>query len=202
MDSGVSPLTLGWELARKALHLATVVVPLAYATGVPRFVLLGSLGAAVGMAVAVEIARLRQSAAGEWVNGWISPLLRQSEFGRWSGATWLLISFFLAVVLFPRAVAVSSMWAVAAGDASAGIIGRVLGRRGNARQGKTVVGSAACAVATALGIVFVARLSVSDAIVGGLVAAVAERPRGPLDDNVRVGLAVGVGILLSHMAFS
>jgi dolichol kinase len=60
-----------------------------------------------------------------------------------------------------------------------------------AAAGKTWAGTAACAVASALGALLVARLAPGAALACAAAAALAERPRGPLDDNVRVALAAG-----------
>ena len=41
-----------------------------------------------------------------------------------------------------------------------------------------------------------------DALLSGVLAAAAEHPRRPMDDNFRIALAVGCGILLWRMGFS
>ena len=94
------------------------------------------------------------------------------------------------------------MWAVAVGDAMAAIVGRTLGRHRVGRSTKTIEGSIACAIITAAGAFVVAQLAPMPSIVAGIAAALGEWPTGPLDDNLRIGLAVGGGILLCRMAFS
>lgn len=200
-------LTLRRELARKALHITSASVPLAYAAGLPRGVLLAVLAALLAIALAVELGRARSARVRTHFTRATGALLRAHEHHRWSGATWLLVAFALAALLFPRDVAVAAMWAVALGDAGAAVVGRWLGRRPlpaalAGGSGKTLEGSAACAVVTLLGAVFVARLGAGGSVVAAIVAAVAEAPSRPLDDNVRVALAVGGGILLWRMVFS
>jgi dolichol kinase len=56
--------------------------------------------------------------------------------------------------------------------------------------GKTGVGSLAAAVVTALGVLWLTPASLAVASVLGVVAAAAERPTVPLDDNLRIALAV------------
>lgn len=197
------PLTLRRELARKALHLTSAVVPLAYAAGlVPRGPLAALLLALLGVALAVELGRARSERVRAHFARATGALLRPHEHRRWAGATWLLAAFALALLLFPPAVAVAAMWAVSVGDASAAIVGRVVGRHRIAGLTKTVEGSVACAVATFAGASLVARLGLGASVVAALAAAAAEAPTRPLDDNVRVALAVGGGILLWRMAFS
>jgi dolichol kinase len=64
---------------------------------------------------------------------------------------------------------------------------------------KSLAGSLACALATAVGALLVAHLPPAEATVAAVAAAFAERPRAPLDDNIRVVLAVG-GVLLALRA--
>jgi len=128
-------LTLRRELARKALHVTSAVVPAAYAAGAPRAALLALLLALVVVAAAVELARWRSARARERFLRATGLLLRAHEHQRLSGATWLLASFALAVALYPRAVAVAAMWGVAVGDASAAVVGRLAARRRANRAG-------------------------------------------------------------------
>ena len=73
---------------------------------------------------------------------------------------------------------------------------------GIAPAAKTWVGTVACAVATALGALLVARAGVGESVLAGVLAAAAERPVWRFDDNLRIVLAVGAGILLCRLAFS
>jgi len=197
------PLTLRRELARKALHITSAAAPLAYAGDVlPRGILTSLVLALLGVALVVELARLRSERVRAHFTRAAGGLLRAHEHHRWSGATWLLAAFALALLLFPPAAAVAAMWAVSIGDASAAVVGRAFGRHPIPGLRKTVEGSVACALAAALGAAFVARLDAGASVAAGLAAALAEAPDGPLDDNVRVALAVGGGILLWRMMFS
>jgi dolichol kinase len=202
------PATLRHELARKAIHLASSAVPVAYAAGLARPVLLAALGAAGATAVGVELARRRSARARAAFDGAVGVLLRPHERERWSGATWMCAAYALAVAAFPRAEAVAAMLAVAVGDASAAVVGRAAGARRARRAaaagappppgGKTWEGSLACAAATALAALLVARLPAAGALACGAAAAAAERPDGPLDDNVRVAVAAGAAAWLAH----
>ena len=202
MTAAEAPLALRWELTRKALHVIWAVVPVAYALGVRRETVLLGLGLACVIAIIIEIARARSAIVSAHFRRRTGVLLRQHEHGRWSGATWLLLSFLLSVMIFDRPTAIAAMWAVAVGDAIAAIVGRTIGRHRIGRSTKTIEGSIACAVITAAGAFAVASLGPVQSIVAGIAAALGEWPAGPLDDNMRIGLAVGGGILLCRMAFS
>jgi dolichol kinase len=201
-------VTLRHELARKAIHLASAIVPVAYAAGLRRDVLAALLGGALVVALAVEFTRRHVPRVRDSFERTLGVLLREHERGRWSGATWMLVAYLLAVALFPRAVAVAAMLAVALGDAAAAVVGRWAGARRALRAattpavGKTWAGTVACAVVTVLGALLVARLTPGAALACAVAAALAERPRGPLDDNVRVALAAGGGAQLAAFAAS
>jgi dolichol kinase len=216
-------VSLQRELARKLLHVSTAVVPVAYAAGLPRGVVGGALGALASVALAVELARRSRRGAAHFTRA-TGALLREHEHaGAWAGATWLLLAFLLAVLAFPRAVAVAAMLGVSLGDAAGAVVGRWWSERraramraaatvaaptdvsptlGIARSAKTWMGTAACAIATTIGALLVARLGVMESLLAGVLAAAAERPVWRFDDNLRIVLAVGGGILLCRLAFS
>ena len=197
-----APLALRWELTRKALHISWAIVPIVYALGVPREIVLLALAIACLIALVIEVGRSYSTSFGAVFTRHTGILLRQHEHRRWSGATWLLLSFLIAVLLFEPPVAIAAMWAVAVGDAAAAIVGRTIGRHRVGRSAKTVEGSLACALITFVGAWGIAQLAPMPSVVAGILAALAEWPAGPLDDNMRIGLAVGGGILLWRMAFS
>ena len=129
-------LTLGRELARKALHLSSASAPLAYAAGVPRAWMLVGLGALAAVALVVEVARARSARARHHFTRYTGALLREHEHQALSGATWMLVAYLLAVAAYPRAFAVAAMWGVGVGDAAAAVVGRWWSarRRGGTRE--------------------------------------------------------------------
>ncbi|HEU4642818.1 MAG TPA: hypothetical protein VFS44_10230 [Gemmatimonadaceae bacterium] len=203
-------LSLRDEIARKALHLILVAVPLAYARGIPRGTLLLGLGVLLAVALIVELVRLRSMRGHVLFMKAVGPLLREHERASWSGATWLFATLFLVVLLLSRQVAIAAAWAVTVGDAAAAVVGRGWSswrRRGRGSMegvggGKTVAGSLACLTAAFAGAVGVSHLSLGASLTGAVAAALAERAAGPGDDNARVAVGMAVGILLWRMMFS
>ena len=198
---GISPLSsrvlpVRRELARKAIHLTTAVAPVAYAAGFERLPLATLLGLALAVALAVELGRVSHAGTRGIFQRTAGPLLREHEHARWAGATWLFLAFLGAVLLLPPAVAVAAMWAVAAGDAAAAVVGRAVGRHRVWGSGKTIEGSAACWAATFAGALLLAALPLAESVVAASAATLAELPARPGDDNVRIIAAVGGGILL------
>jgi dolichol kinase len=195
-------LALRHELARKAIHLQSVAVPAAYALGVPRLPLLILLVFLLATAIVVEVARYRSARVRAGFSRIFSPLLREHEHGAVSGATWLLLSFFIVLLLLPRQAAIAAMWAVSLGDASAALAGRWIGRHRLTKSRKTIEGSTACAAISFVGAWLVAGLPIGVSIGVGILAAAAEWPGRPLDDNLRIAAVVGGGILLWQLLFT
>lgn len=198
-DTGA--FSLRHEMVRKGWHALSVVVPVGYARGVARPFLIWMLVAALVVAVVVEVARARSAVARSAFNTGFGALLREHESRGVSGATWLVLAFLIAVIAFPADIAIAAMCGVALGDAAAAIVGRALGGA-RAHQGKSLAGSAACVAATALAARWIADFTWREALIAGILASIAERPRRPLNDNLRITLAVGCGILLWRMGFS
>lgn len=191
------------ELARKALHLATAVVPVGYALGIPRRALLPALAALAAGAVVTELGRRHHAPLRAVLHRLGDSLLRPAERDAWTGATWLFVSFLALVAAAPRDVAVAGMWAVSVGDGLAAAVGTSVARwRGVHGERKSLAGTAACVVATGLGSAWVAHLSVPECLIAAVCAGAAERWAVRVDDNVCVAFAVACGICLWRLAFS
>lgn len=190
-------LSLRHELARKSLHLTSAAAPIAYALGLPRRVLLAALVVLLAIALGVELLRHRAEPARTLFTRATGPLLRahEQERGRWSGATWMLLSYVLVTWLAPAPAAIAAMWGVAVGDAAAAIVGRWIGRRRIGTTGKSLEGTLACAVASTAGALVVAGLGPAASVAAGVAAAAAEYPSRPFDDNVRVAGAVALTVV-------
>lgn len=193
-----APLSLGAEAARKAVHLATALVPIAWGLQwVPASSVRWALGVATAVALLVEMAR-RHPAFEAWFRGMVGALLRPREHAALTGATWLAFGMWIVAMLAPEPAAVAALWAAAVGDASAALVGRLTARwRPPSERGrKSLLGSLACAAATAPGVAWLTDASWTIAILVGVVAALAERPTRPGDDNLRVVTACAIAAVL------
>jgi dolichol kinase len=184
------------EAQRKALHLTTIVVPLALADGriAQRWIVLG-LATLVLVAVTVEVARRRSAGFRARFARTVGAMLREHERADGAragitGATWLLCALAGAAAL-PVAAAIAATWAAGVGDAMAALVGRAW-RRVRPGEGKTLAGSLACAIATAAGAAALAGFTVPQALLIGTAAAAAERPAWRMDDNLRVATGAAV----------
>jgi dolichol kinase len=185
---------LGWraEALRKALHAGTAVLPVAWAQGwIDTASLRALLSAAAVAALAVESLRSRPGVVRRAFTQALAPLLRAHEARRLTGATWLALAMCAVAWLVPGHAATAALWAAAVGDASAAVVGRAAAARGLAVAGrKSWAGSVAALTTTAAGVWWLTPAAPLVAVALGAVAAAAERPRGPVDDNLRIALAV------------
>ena len=178
------------EMIRKAIHAAVAVMPVAYAFfWISRSALIVLLLVASGIALAIEFLRRIVPSVHERFNSIFGTLLRPRERHHITGATWLAISCLVAVVLLPRHAAIAAHWCATAGDTAAAVAGRTLGPAGGGR--KTLVGSAAFLAMAIAGTLYFGGFPPLRALIIALVAMVAERYAGRIDDNLVVAVATG-----------
>lgn len=184
----VSPVRA--ELSRKALHLASAALPISWSAGwISTPAARALLVASCVIAFAVEFARRRSPRVQRGFESMFGSMLRPHERSALTGASWLLLGMLGSALLFPQAAALVALWAVAVGDGLASVVGRLAAR---ASGTKTWSGTIACLVATAAGAWWLAGATAINALLIGLAAAAAERPRLALDDNLRVAAAAGL----------
>ncbi len=222
LDWGV----LAKEVSRKSVHVAGAVIPLAYYFFLSRELTLLLLGGAVLAAAVLEYIRLSGNP--------IFPrfLLRgHEEKGVAGGYFYALLSSFLAVLLFDKAVAVAAMLFLDVGDAVTGLAGAALtmlmGRKEADKRDYSlrerslldellyaashpkspalmVVMLAACGL---IGLFFYPSLSLAAIVAGALGAMVADafpwRLFGyTVDDNLSIPLLSGVLMWLAIIIFT
>jgi dolichol kinase len=185
------------ELGRKAIHLASALVPVLVWL-LPREVSKAVLLPGALLALSIDLARLRWRAPRYHLHRRIRTLLRPHERRRLVGATWMAVAYAFAVWVFPKPVAVAAMLFNGLGDAAAALVGKRWGRH-RTRWGKSWEGFAAGLAVNAGVAAAVAaldpRMWLPAALFGALVAAVVELADLPVDDNLRVTLAGGFAIL-------
>jgi dolichol kinase len=196
--SAAPALSLRAEAARKALHLATAVVPMAWALGAVttpqvRTLLTGALA----IALLVEAVRRNAPAAQARFEALVGSLLRAREQRAITGATWLAFGMTAVAWFAPERAAIAALWAAAVGDAAAALVGRGVAfvrRRDGAS--KSLAGALACAVATGVGAWWLVAATPLIASSLGAAAAAAEWPARPGDDNLRITLVVAAAAML------
>jgi dolichol kinase len=187
------------ELARKAIHVSSTAVPLLVWL-LPRPVAIALLVPVAILALAIDLARHRIRPFRYHFLRHTRTMLRPHERRGLAGATWMAIAYAAAVVLFPKPVAVAAMLFNGLGDAAAALAGKRWGRH-RTRWGKSWEGFAAglavdVMVGVGMWLLAPSAVPLAAALLGAVAAACIEFAPLPLDDNVRVTLGGGAGIML------
>jgi dolichol kinase len=177
------------EVYRKAIHIASVLLPL-LVWWVPRWVALLVLVPAMATALLIEGLR-------RWFRGpryhflrRTRTLLRPRERHSLTGATYMVTSYTLALLLFPKPVAVLAMLYNGLGDAAAALVGRRWGRH-RTSSGKSLEGTAAAFVVSLTVGLLIPGIPPHAAVVGAAAVALLELASLPPDDNLWVTLGGG-----------
>lgn len=199
-----APIPLSAELGRKALHLLALVVPIGMAILGKAWSLALLLPLSL-VAVGADVLRVRSVGFATFVDTVFGPLMREEErppVGAdvvFNGATWVLITATVLVVIFPVYIAVPAFVMFMVSDAAAALVGRRFGRLHWGNTSRTVEGSVAFLV-VAIGVMslfptipFWVGLASAGAACG------AEALPRPLNDNIRVPVVAAAVITLLEM---
>ncbi len=179
----------GIELRRKAVHLATLIIPIGYSltsdTAVLSFLVPFFL-----LYLTVDLLRhVHPGLASLFRKYFFGRVLREKEEPTLMGSTYFLFSSILTILLFTKPIAIASLLILILSDTAAALVGKGFGRV--PLFGKTLEGSLAF-FGTSLLIVWLYpgldRLSGSVAALG---ASVIEALPIPLDDNLTIPLIAG-----------
>jgi dolichol kinase len=184
------------ELKRKAIHLASLSIPLGYYLSPDAWQRdwERALLAAVLVSLAIEVFRLNHPRTRNVFRHFFGELLRNHEEVSLLGSTYLLIACLLSIHLFAKPIAVLALAFLIVGDTMAAIVGKTLGR--TPIFGKTLEGSMACFLVCFGLTLLVPEVPLPVGLVGALVATIFELLPVPLDDNFRIPLSAGFAMEL------
>jgi dolichol kinase len=144
------------------------------------------------IALGADVLRVRSEGFSAFIDRIFGPLMRDEERPPVgspvviNGATWVLVTATILVILFPVAIAVPAFVMFMIGDAAAALVGRRYGRTFWGDGPRTIEGSAAFLIA---GIGIMAAFPSVPFWIGAASAAagsLAEAMPRPFNDNVRV----------------
>lgn len=195
------PISYNAELVRKAIHLLALVIP-ASVLWFGKWPALTIWAPFAVFALIADVSRVRFHGVNKFVRlifGWIMRDEEKPAVGSGpviNGATWVLISASLTILLFPEPIAVAAFSMFMIADAAAAIFGRRFGKHKWGSHGRTVEGTLAfvvMALAVGLGLgAILPMLSWVQVVVSTPFAAAAEAVPEPLNDNLRVPLITGL----------
>ncbi len=197
----------GAEVMRKAIHLCSLLIPVIYYF-ITKSLALSILVPMLLAAGIADVLRLYHEPTGRLYDRYLGFLLRRHERfdsgRRLNGATYVLFSAVLCMVIFPKLIFLTAFTILIVSDTAAALVGRRIGR--HPFLGKSLEGSLAFFV-SALVVVLVApkvRYLPPEYLIGlasAALGAVVEASPLPLDDNLSIPLAIGAAMWLLYSLF-
>jgi dolichol kinase len=189
------------EISRKVLHLAAAITPVVYLF-IERGTMLCLLGPCTALAVIIEVARHVSARFETLFQRWVGFMVRATERGRVTGATYVMVGALLSIWLFPKPIAIAVLLIQVISDTAASLVGLRFGR--TRFLGKSLAGSGAFFL-TAVAILWIAwPASKGIGLLAALIATLAEAlpslrfGRFELNDNLTVPLLTGAALWLLH----
>ncbi len=131
----------GVEIRRKMVHLATLIIPIGYALTSRETVLLFVVPLFLSLLSVDLLRHFHAGMASLFKRFFFGRVLREEEKPTLMGSTYFLFSTILAVLLFPKPIAITSLLILILSDTAAALVGKGMGRI--RIFGKTLEGSAA-----------------------------------------------------------
>lgn len=191
-------VTYRTELVRKAIHLCSLIIPVIYFF-IPRTFALATIIPATFIFIIIDIGRYYNPLLQEWFYSIFGSLLRRHESDaarkRLNGASYVLISATLCILLFSKPIMLAAFCVMIIGDTMAALIGIRFGR--HKFFNKSIEGSLAFFVSGLVIICIIPNLAngLSGYILAAFsvaVGAIVEALPWEIDDNLTIPLAVGL----------
>ena len=195
------------EVIRKAIHFSSLSIPLCYYY-TPRTVALTVLLPLAGAFILVDLGRYSYRPVEMWFGRTFGRLLRSHESDRnrkrLNGATYVLFAAALTVLIFPKFIAVSSLFILIISDTIAALVGKRFGK--HTLFNKSWEGTIAFFLSALIVITLLPKLEYQpEEYLIGLFAAAAgaivEALPIDLDDNLTIPLAVGLVLWAGYALF-
>jgi dolichol kinase len=195
------------ELFRKLIHLFSLSIPIIYyfITTEAAAVILGIVAA---FALIIDLGRYLHPETGKIFYKTFGFLLREHELDHkkknLNGATYVLISALISVLIFPKVIFISAFSILIISDSAAALIGRKFGKR--KFLSKSLEGTLTFFVSACIVILFTPKVSgfIEEYLIGfiaAFVGAIVENISFKLvDDNLSIPLSVGFTMWGLYMA--
>ena len=185
------------EIRRKIVHLATLVIPVGYELTSQETVLLFVIPLFLCL-LAVDVLRhVHPGMAALFKKYFFGRVLREEEKPTLMGSTYFLFSTILAVLLFPRRIAVVSLLILILSDTAAALVGKGIGRV--RIFGKTLEGSAAFLITSLLIVWFYPGVDRFWGTLSALAGTWIELLPIRVNDNLSIPLVTGTVMLFGKV---
>lgn len=195
------------EIARKSIHFCSIVIPIFYFF-TPREVALEVFIPLTVITLIVDVARHYYRPLEALFNRTFGQILRSHESDRerkrLNGATWVLISATLAILIFPKLIAITGFLVLIISDMTAALVGKRVGK--HRFLSKTREGSLAFFISAVLIIIAVPKIDyiAGEYFIGVCAAAIAtvvEALPVDMDDNFSVPMSFGGAMWAGYWLF-
>jgi dolichol kinase len=200
-------LDLPYEIARKAIHLSSLSIPVIYFHISRELTLIILVPLFAGFLI-VDLLKNFIGPVSNWYHRTFDSILREHELpGRQmqlNGATCIMLSAVLLVFFFPKVIAIASFSMVSVSDTFASIAGKSMGRH---RFGKkSLEGSMAFLLTAIVVVMLIPGLDWRIGIVMAAVGTVTEAffvsiGNYRIDDNLTIPLASSAAGMLCYLLF-
>ena len=201
------------ELVRKGIHLLSLAIPAVYYF-IPKTIALWILVPMTLIFVTIDLARYDVPLISRFFYRFFGFLLRRHEMDHkkhaLNGATYMLISAVICVIIFPKFIMISSFTVLILADASSAVFGKRFGRHRifpDKAIPKSYEGSLAFVIAGIVAVALTPKVGYLPVeyligIAAAIVAAAAEAlSYNIVDDNIAVPIAFGLSMWALYIIF-
>jgi len=183
----------GVEIRRKMVHLATLIIPVGYALTSQETVLLFIIPLFLGLLSVDLLRHVEPGIASLFRRFFFGRVLREEEKPTLMGSTYFLFSTILAILLFPKSIAIASLLILILSDTAAALVGKGIGRI--PLFGKTLEGSMAFFLTSLLIVWLYPNLNRFSGTLAALGGTLIELIPIRLNDNFSIPLVTGAIML-------
>jgi dolichol kinase len=195
------------EFIRKGIHFCSLSIPVVYYF-IEKSTALTILVPLTSAFLIVDIARYYHAPTSAWFYSTFGWLLRSREQDArrksLNGATYILLSAILCIVVFPKLITVTAFAILIISDSVAALVGRKFGKRPLFK--KTAEGTMAFFLSAVVVVLLAPKVENQlgeyiIGILGGAVGAIVEAMSIRVDDNLSIPVSIGITMWVLYTFF-
>jgi dolichol kinase len=209
MESAINNNTpMKGEILRKMIHYSSASISIGYYY-LDKTIVLVILGILLLFMFFVEFVKYKHAGLYDLYMKYFKHMLREHEYekGRFriNGATWVILSCIICILLFPKLIAIMGMLMLSLADSTAGILGRLFGKKQYAPN-RSYLGTAVFFI---MGLIVIAvtpkyTYSLNEYLIGFaavVITTFAEAFNLHIDDNFTIPFAGSLSLYMLYMIF-
>lgn len=185
-------ISLKNEIARKIIHLSSIIIPIFLLFYGREVTLLYLLPITIFFLV-LDILRIRSKNFKSLYNYFFISITRKKESKKLTGASYVFLSSLIIIYFFPENIAAISLFIMVISDTVAAIFGRIYGTI--KIRNKTLEGSLAFFMSSFIIILFAIDINLYLAFISIIIATLTEL-YSPFDDNLSVPISYGFSYII------